>query len=427
MPVVIVETVNHEEPTCEYFSIANGDPGNTITNATKVPGRVLIIEKGDTLYDSGEYEKGASGMTIKIRGNNSAFRSIKPYKIKLQSKADMLCRGDEKKYKDKEWLLLYGMNLNNMVGWKVSELLKLQYTPAYKYVNVFMNGKHRGVYCLCESVKRNSECRLDVSKDEGFIVEKDPYYWNEDVFFRSLYVSIEYTFKYPDPDEITEEQIAYAQQRITDFERSVFRDTYDQYIDVESFASWLLAHEILGTQDAGGSNIYMTWYDSNSKIQMGNIWDLDTNYMVGDNWAAIHEWKGFLFWRMLTSEVNKSLADALYKKWSVESSWICDSMVVWLEEFRTSDACAAMDTSRQLLGQRAGIVANEIVSSIAWFNRRKIWLDEAMKVYAPISTNIAAKIPSHVRDSACYNLMGQRKKQPGKGLFVHDGRLMFCK
>ena len=39
-------------------------------------------------YDSGDYVDGESGMTLKIRGNTSAWQLRKPYKIKLQKKAD---------------------------------------------------------------------------------------------------------------------------------------------------------------------------------------------------------------------------------------------------------------------------------------------------------------------------------------------------
>ena len=89
LPMVAVETVDGEEPTCEYLRAADGYPANTIRNATKVPGRVVVTERGDTLYDSGPWEKDVSGMTIKMRGNNSAFRRKHPFKLKLQKKADM--------------------------------------------------------------------------------------------------------------------------------------------------------------------------------------------------------------------------------------------------------------------------------------------------------------------------------------------------
>ena len=104
LPLVSVTTIDGEEPSCDYIYPPEGSNGLSIANATKVPGRVVVVQYADTLYDSGEYVKGSSGMTIKIRGNTSAWEDQKPYKIKLQKKADMLCRGD-KKYNDKKQYL----------------------------------------------------------------------------------------------------------------------------------------------------------------------------------------------------------------------------------------------------------------------------------------------------------------------------------
>ena len=126
LPVLYIQTVDSEEPTCDYVSAPAGCMGKTIANATKVPGRMVIyqhIDESDSvLYDSGDYEKDVSGMTIRIRGNSSAYGTKKPYKIKLQKKKDLLFRGDEATYKDKDWLLLKYDYLLAMAGFKVNSM-----------------------------------------------------------------------------------------------------------------------------------------------------------------------------------------------------------------------------------------------------------------------------------------------------------------
>ena len=115
IPIVIVNTLNEETPTCDFAHAPEGQDGITSINQTKIPARMYIILKNDTLYDSGEYEDRVSGLTIRIRGNTSAYDyPMKPYKLKLQKKADLLLRGD-KKYKDKDWLLLNDSKLNTIV------------------------------------------------------------------------------------------------------------------------------------------------------------------------------------------------------------------------------------------------------------------------------------------------------------------------
>lgn len=46
LPVLLVETIDGEEPSCDYLSIADGYPGNTITNVAKVHGRLCVVETG---------------------------------------------------------------------------------------------------------------------------------------------------------------------------------------------------------------------------------------------------------------------------------------------------------------------------------------------------------------------------------------------
>ena len=103
LPVLCIETVDGEEPTCERVYAPAGSWGSTI-NSEKVPGRMVMYNRvngGDSvIYDSGDYEKNVSGMTIRVRGTTSALGDKKPYKIKLQKKFDLLMRGVDSVYKD---------------------------------------------------------------------------------------------------------------------------------------------------------------------------------------------------------------------------------------------------------------------------------------------------------------------------------------
>ena len=248
LPVVRIETVNGEIPTCDYVEHPPYGMGATITNMSKVPGRLTISKSGQVIYDSGDYIEKESGITIRIRGNTSAYTDKKPYKIKLQKKADLLQRGNDSIYKDKNWILLKDEKLLNKIGFKVNELMEMQWTPAYEYVNDVMNGEYLWVYMLVESVKRNTDCRLNVDKT-GFVFEFDPYWWNTDLYVKSWVFYppnlMNYTFKYPDPEEISQEELSYFIEMADRLEKSVVDGSYEKYIDSKSLASWLLAQDIL--------------------------------------------------------------------------------------------------------------------------------------------------------------------------------------
>ena len=187
LPLVLITTVDGEEPTCDYVTAPEGCLGESIANASKVPGRAVVVVRGDTLFDSGDYVKGESGMTIRIRGNSSAWSIKHPFKIKLQQKGDMLHRGDPR-FDDRDWVLLYEAeySLYNLLARTVCKMARMEWVPEGEYVNVVVNGDFRGLYFLSESVDRNPQCRIDVDKQSGYIVELDPYWWNEDVWFGTM-------------------------------------------------------------------------------------------------------------------------------------------------------------------------------------------------------------------------------------------------
>ena len=152
LPVVHIYTTNGDMPTYERAYAPDDGWGMGIKNATKVSGRLFMTIGDSLLYDSGDYSEDYSGMTIKIRGNSSAVAfDKKPFKIKLQKKADLLMRGDENKFKDNEWLLLKDekSTLFKLIAFKVNQILGLQWTPEFKYVNLVINDEYWGLYELC--------------------------------------------------------------------------------------------------------------------------------------------------------------------------------------------------------------------------------------------------------------------------------------
>lgn len=386
LPTVMIETVNGEELTCELVQAPEGCLGQSIRNANKVGAKMVIVQDGQTLYDSGDYQESEKGVTIKIRGNSSAYKRKKGYKLKLQKKADLLGRNDAK-YEDKEWVLITDerTSLNTLIGLKVSELLGLPWTPAYKFVYLELNGDPRGLYLLMESVKRKAT-RLDVSK-EGYIFELDPYWWNEDLYFETRMTEtpeVKYTFKYPDPEDITPEQVTYLRGYMDEMEEALIDyNHYQEYIDVESFAAWVLAQDILGNFDGFGSNIFMTKYDNtpNSKIKMGNLWDFDAIMSTPGEWSESHRYP--LFVRLLTNGSDTSMATAYEKLWDAQKDSLFIKLYAYLdrlaasEEGKNLNQAFMVDTERW--GRQATTVEESIEKAKAWFEERRLWLEEAIK------------------------------------------------
>ena len=396
LPVLRVQTVNSEEPTCDYVEAPAGCMGRSITNATKVPGRMVIYQRingvDSIMYDSGDYEKDISGMTIKIRGNTSAYATKKPYKIKLQRKHDLLFRGNDSIYKDKDWVLLKYDYLLNNVGFKVNELLGMVWTPGHRFVNVIVNDSFRGVYTLCESVKRNPDCRLKVDKFTGYIFECDAYWWNEAVYVNSITSpSFNFTFKYPDSDEILPEQLDYIQGVVTAYENSLVRSDYPDLIDVPSFAAWCLGHDILGTQDSGGANRYYTKYDSTdtSKIYMPLLWDFDMSERTASAWSQGH----IKHFASLFNNANRTFVDEYVGLWRKISGTFYNDIQHYVTGYYSTDEGKALDASIVLEGIMWNYtyppVKDHCIDRMIWYFSRVRWLKKAIDQLNPVGdTNI---------------------------------------
>jgi len=399
-------------------------------NLTKVPGRLVMTFGDSLLYDSGDYADEVSGMTLRIRGNTSAVAfDKKPYKINLQQKADLLMRGNKEKYQDKSWLLLKDerSTIWKLISFKVNEILGLQWTPAHRYVNLVINGKYQGMYELFESIKRNPSCRLNVDKT-GFIFEYDLYFWNEDLYVKASESikdiwPMNYTFKYPDTVDFTESQLTYFKKMIAQAEKSLSDGSYPEYIDVESFAEWILAHDLLGNHDGKGSNIFLTKKDTteNSKIMMGCLWDMDRIFEMEGNWDPSH---GMFFFKLLFNNENKTFVNVYKQKWEQYSQAITEGLVSFLDYFVASETAHAIDQSTVLDNQRwgtnYGTVQQYVDQAREWFTQRKEWLDHEI---GKLDTGTGIRVVRTAHTAApYYNLQGQQVDHPKSGrIYIHQG------
>lgn len=433
IPLLEIQTVDNIEPTCDQILPPPGCWGAGITNATKVPGRLRITYGGNIIFDTGEYNKGKSGMTLKIRGNTSAYMKIKPYKIKLQKSADLFFRGDYYKYADKDYLLVVDQNFYRKVGFKVNEIVGLQWTPHYQYVNVMINGDYRGLYMLLESVSRNERSRINVDKT-GFIFEYDPYWWNEDVYVVSptpLPWPMHYTFKYPDSDDITDDELCYFRDMIEQVEKSIYDGSYPDYIDVNSFASWMIGHDILGNNDGAGSNIFLTKRDNtdSTKVMMANMWDFDWIFYRDEMWDAAHD---YFFFPNLFNNVNGAFKDAYVDKWNEIKDYIFEELILYLDNFADTINVDDYNKSIKFTNDRWGGAYESVQVYVdrakTWLNKRHNWLSEAI-LDLENSTGIKEVNVSGKFDEkdVYYNMLGQKVNKPNTGIYIRNGEKVLVK
>ena len=337
LPVMYIETENREDIVVKEKRLrANMKlQGNAEFNDSSV------------LYD-GELE-------IKGRGNSTWQADKKPYKIKLDSKSNLLGMG-----KNKHWVLLsnpYDSSLSrNKLIYDLAAGMGLD-AMSSQWVDVVLNGKVIGNYLLCEHV-RVGDTRVDITdwddiaedtakaiynankktmtkaeRDElaelmeanmdwvtdGFIAYKGQTYTISDYYelpktnggyllecfgieepyFKSERGS---NVRVSKPEGIGKGMLDEISSYYSAFEKAAFSSDfcaqyngqtvrYSDLADLESFAKFALVNEIFQNQDFMALSTYM-YKDVDGKLIAGPIWDLDSS---SDNAAtnySHYKWSG---------------------------------------------------------------------------------------------------------------------------------------
>jgi len=277
---------------------------------------------------------------------------------------------------------------------------------------------------------------LAVDKDNGYIIEYDAYWWNEEVSFPGTMSSYHqhYTFKYPDEKDVTSEQLNYITQAVAEMEASVKTEDYPDYIDVSSFAAWLLAHDILGTSDDAGSNKFLTKYDNTpeSKFMMGNLWDFDTNFQTEGEWARVHHGthdSEYVFQSLLLNE-NPLFREIYIALWESLKDGLQDSITQFFQVLRM-DKGDAINKSRLLDNQRWAWykyhpIEEDIEQAQVWFADRTEWLNKQMESLKSFSTDVqtipSSDIQSRKIPQEYWNLSGWKMPSNVKRCLLIDSQ-----
>ena len=389
LPVIHIITEDSIEPSCKNIMHPEGCLGQSITDNNYVKGEMTIHKDSILVYSSGKYVKKESGMRIKVRGNTSADFPYKSFKIKTEIKTDLLNRDDDK-YKNKSWVLLniYSTrDLRTVTGFYLGELVRDEWEPKYQFVNLFINGEYRGLYMLAESIGY-SEGRCNLSDPTGLLIEADAYWWKEDedepvIKTDHLPYAIGYTFKNPElsVDDPTLDRI---KDYLNAFEDSLYNNKdINDYIDLESFASWVLVHDLLGTWDGAGSNIYLkkdNFFEGEdlfkSKLEMGPLWDFDSAFKTNSQWAASHISEYFYFKELFK---RPDFIIEYQDQWRDIRDDIANNLYNFIENFIDKNG-KAIDESRRVSPPGPSLWQstteddfNEIKN---WYSERIPWLDE---------------------------------------------------
>ena len=261
--------------------------GRNITSKTVYVNAQLIYMDEDshvTKWDT---------IQIRGRGNSTWNMSKKPYRIKFLNKQRFL---GEERANAKSWTLLANAAdktmLRNAITSAMGEFAGLPFNPAYKFVDLILNGTYMGTYQISDQidikkkrvniVEQDYPLEADADISGGYLLEVDGFQ-DGNCFISSVY-NVPIRIHSPDEDEINNEQNQYIKKHVSIFENCLKSSDfthpdkgYRRLIDSTTLVNWFLCTEISGNID-GYYSTYFYKNQADSIFYWGPLWDYDVAY-----------------------------------------------------------------------------------------------------------------------------------------------------
>lgn len=252
-------------------------------NRAPVNQKETYISAEIEINGAGIYENFSATTGIRGRGNSTWGRTKKPYKLKLDKKAEILGLG-----KAKKWVLLANdfdeTLMLNSAAMEIGHLIDFPYTNHMIPVDLTLNGEFLGSYVLTEQVEVK-ENRVDTG-DESLLLELDVYY-NKDWKFRTENYDLPVLVKFPKLKDYPQQEAEHALTGIkTEFDELVdsvysehFPDNgYGDLFDKASYADYLIVYLLSANKELNHPKSTYLYRPEGEKFKMGPLWDFDWGF-----------------------------------------------------------------------------------------------------------------------------------------------------
>ncbi len=267
------------------------DQGADIVSTDDYIEAKFYIDTSNTDFEPEGSREEMIAMQIKGQGNYT-WKDFdkKPYRLKLEKKKKLL-----NLTKDKNYTLLAHADdtdafLRNTLGFALSRLLGLAYTPEQSPVELFLNDNYVGVYFLTDKI-RVSEKRVNIVEQlegetdpnlitGGWLLEIDNYEEDPSEQFRMIEKDDRWLLVTShSPEIMSDEQYSYMYNYLYNTNKSIQeKGDWEKYIDVDTLVNFYMIQEIMGNQESFNGSCYMHKDRGNdTKLQFGPVWDFGSS------------------------------------------------------------------------------------------------------------------------------------------------------
>lgn len=246
-----------------------------------------------------------------VQSGKRALRLKFPSKTKLLAEQDAQ-HNEVNSFADaKSWTLMANAFdktlIHNAFTYELGKgkLTNLSFCPAYRFVDLFVNGTYYGTYQVSDQVQVDKK-RVNVNSKTGWFLELTAA-GNGNIFLEDPYVNVGNGNLYANvknPEDATSETATFT--AMNDYLTSLysklqsewshdfsFKTGYRTLVDMPSLIDWLIGEEISANYDGTYGNVYAYREAENDKLHFGPMWDLDIAYggHQGTTMATKHVWE----------------------------------------------------------------------------------------------------------------------------------------
>ncbi|MBR5436939.1 MAG: CotH kinase family protein [Muribaculaceae bacterium] len=237
-------------------------------------------------------------LLIKGRGNHTwEYFDKKPYRLKFNEKQSIFGMPA-----NRHWVLLAHADddlcfLRDEIGFQLSRLMEMKWTPGHKPVEVVLNGDYIGLYFIAEKI-RVGKNRVNIVEqpDEatdpevitgGWLIEIDNYWGlNQVKIWETEGHIIRFVTK--TPENRSTEQTEYLRDYVTRINNAIHTEDksskeWQNYIDVDTLSRFYVMNEVIDNAAAFHGSCYMhKEIGTEPKWIFGPVWDFG-NTLWRDN------------------------------------------------------------------------------------------------------------------------------------------------
>lgn len=281
LPVLYIQTENKEPITSKDYYL----------NAT-----YYLDAMGLDGYESIGSASAPLTMEIKGRGNYSwTGFDKKPYRIKLADKQPLLGMKKSKHFA----LLAHADDSNdrkgfmrNAVGFELSRMIGMTYTPDARPLEVVLNGDYIGLYFLTEHIRVDKD-RVNIVEQEdeetdsekitgGWLVEIDNYDDDPHITIKeggktTMWIT------YKTPEVLSPQQEQYLTEQMKLIDNLVYGDKNSEelwnYLDMDALAKFYIVQELTDNYESFHGSCYLhKEMGENEKWYFGPVWDFGSSF-----------------------------------------------------------------------------------------------------------------------------------------------------